>query len=65
MPKFKCRVIEEVKCYVEIEVEARSKKAAAQLARDMWVNDGLGEKYEEVDERWVEIEGERVETKGD
>jgi hypothetical protein len=62
MPKFKCVVHEEVKCFIEIEIEAPTVEEAAQLARDAWVVNGEGEKREEVHERWVEIDDELVET---
>jgi hypothetical protein len=65
VPKFKCVVREEVKCFIELEIEADTPEQAAQAARDQWVDNGAGEKREEVHERWVEIDGELVETEGD
>jgi predicted TIM-barrel enzyme len=65
MAKFKCVVCEEVEVFIELEVEADTQEAAAQMARDFWVNNSVGVKHENVRERWVEIDGAIVETEGD
>jgi hypothetical protein len=65
MPKFICEVHEEVHATIEVEVIARSKKQAAQLAREAWVNNAKGEMSEAVEDRWVEVDGEVIETKED
>lgn len=62
MPKFNCVVHEEVKVTITVEVEAETKEGAAQIARDAWVNNGEGEKHEAVNERWVEIDRDLIET---
>lgn len=61
MPKFQCTVREKVSTFIEFEVEAETKEEAAQIARDRWVINGEGELREDVDDRWVEIDGESVE----
>ena len=62
MPKFECEVVEEVRCVVILDVEAGTREEAAQIARNLWVENGEGDKHEAVLERWVEIDGEIVES---
>ena len=62
MPKFQCDVVEEVRVSITLEVEADTKEEAAQTAREAWVANGDGDMREEVNERWVEIDGEVIET---
>jgi hypothetical protein len=62
MPKYKCVVHEVVAATIEIEIEADDELAAAQKARDAWVGDGAGDRREDVEERWVEIDGVVYET---
>lgn len=61
MPMFKCRVVEEVTAHIDFDIEADTPEQAAKIAHDRWVEEGIGQLEESVDERYVEVNGEVVE----
>lgn len=65
MPLFNVEVHEQVHATIDLKVRAKTKEEAAQLAREAWVINGRGELNEAVEGRWVEIDGELIETKED
>jgi len=67
VPEFKCKVRETVAVTIPITIVAKTKKEAAQIARNAWVNmaEGKEKMQEEVEDRWVEVDGDFVETEGD
>lgn len=59
---YKVEVHEEVHATIYLEVQASSPEDAAKRARHEWVTNGKGDMSEAVEDRWVEIDGETMDT---
>lgn len=62
MKEYTVKVHENVHATITVKVHAKSAKEAAQQARAAWVADGVGDLSEDVEGRWVEIDGKEIET---
>lgn len=62
MPQYEVEVKEEVTATIKFTIIADSKEEAANQARHQWVTNGEGSPNEAVNERWVEVDGEFIET---